>query len=316
MSELKDGAPTGRLNNDGTLAEVNCYALKPDGSHRPCGTRWIPVTDEMRKQIQGVSTVSMIHVTPEVAEQLANWDPSPKGDHSVITTLTVGELRPLEQMALKMAESIGTASIMGTAAVDIASPGVPLALTNDTSVSLSPLGSEANTTGKVSTKDDQLQYANQVNASAGVLASGGSVSVLPPPSESDVDSPASPYVTVTVPYPGAACTNDDEDRRQHERRDFKEENSGGNVNYYCVPIDHPKRPERAPYVFEVEDLIQALNMTFHEGTVLKSLVRSCVERELGMRKVGADYVRDAEKMIHSSQETLRVRKLRGKRGLK
>ena len=99
-------------------------------------------------------------------------------------------------------------------------------------------------------------------------------------------------------------------------RPVQEENSGGNVNYYCVPIDRPKRPERAPYVFEVEDLVQALNMTFHEGTVLKSLVRSCVERELGMRKVGGDYIRDAEKMAHSSQETLRIRRIRAEKGLK
>jgi hypothetical protein len=80
------------------------------------------------------------------------------------------------------------------------------------------------------------------------------------------------------------------------------EHSGFNVNYYSVPIDHPKRPERAPYVFEVEDLIQALNLSFHEGTVLKSLVRQATERELGLAKQGGDAIRDAEKMIHSSKE--------------
>lgn len=97
-----------------------------------------------------------------------------------------------------------------------------------------------------------------------------------------------------------------------ERR--KVENSGFNVNYYSVEIKHPKRKDRAPYIFEVEDLIQALNLGFHEGTILKSLVRSATERELGLAKVGNDAIRDAEKMVHSSQEELRARKL--KRGLK
>ena len=93
----------------------------------------------------------------------------------------------------------------------------------------------------------------------------------------------------------------------------KPEHSGHNVNYYSVEITHPKRPEREPYTFEVEDLIQALNLGFHEGTILKSLVRSATERELGLLKQGGDAVRDAEKMVHSSQELLRARKLqRGK----
>jgi hypothetical protein len=90
----------------------------------------------------------------------------------------------------------------------------------------------------------------------------------------------------------------------------KGEHSGGNVNYYSVPIKNPKRPERPPYIFEVEDLIQALNLGFHEGNVLKSLVRSATERELGLIKRGGDALRDAEKMVHSSQEILRDRKLK------
>lgn len=90
----------------------------------------------------------------------------------------------------------------------------------------------------------------------------------------------------------------------------KGEHSGGNVNYYSVPITNPKRSEREPYIFEVEDLIQALNLGFHEGTVLKSLVRSATERELGLAKQGGDAIRDAEKMVHSSQEILRDRRLK------
>lgn len=88
------------------------------------------------------------------------------------------------------------------------------------------------------------------------------------------------------------------------------EHSGFDVNYYCIPILHPKREGKEPYVFEVEDLIQALNMGFHEGTVLKSLVRSAAERELGLKKQGGDALRDAEKMVHSSKEHHRALKIK------
>lgn len=88
------------------------------------------------------------------------------------------------------------------------------------------------------------------------------------------------------------------------------EHSGHNVNYYSVPIKYPKRPERLPHIVEVEDLIQALKLNFHEGTVLKSLIRSATERELGLVKQGGDAIRDAQKMVHSSQELLRDRKIR------
>lgn len=105
----------------------------------------------------------------------------------------------------------------------------------------------------------------------------------------------------------------DHERRSEDRR-VPPEHSGHNVNYYSVPVPHPKRPEREPYIFEVEDLIQALNLNFHEGTVLKSLVRSATERELALIKLGGDAIRDAEKMIHSSQEILRDRKLKQLKG--
>ncbi len=97
------------------------------------------------------------------------------------------------------------------------------------------------------------------------------------------------------------------EQRHGDRR--TPEHSGGNVNYYSVEIKHPKRPERTPYVFEVEDLIQALNMGFHEGTILKSLIRAATERELGLLKQGGDAIRDAQKIIHSGKELLRAREL-------
>jgi hypothetical protein len=85
------------------------------------------------------------------------------------------------------------------------------------------------------------------------------------------------------------------------------EHSGFNVNYYCVDIKRPKRPEWQPYQAEAEDIIEALGMTFAEGTVFKSLWRSCAARTLGKLKLGGDDVRDAEKMCYYSQRTLAQR---------
>lgn len=69
--------------------------------------------------------------------------------------------------------------------------------------------------------------------------------------------------------------------------------TGGNVNYYLIKVDKPKRLE--PYVAEVEDLIESLNMTFAEGTLLKSLVRLCKLRQDG-GKPGSTSLYEAEKI--------------------
>lgn len=86
----------------------------------------------------------------------------------------------------------------------------------------------------------------------------------------------------------------------------KEENSGGDVDYYVCVISEPKR-QRA-YIAECEDIIEALNMDFAEGTVFKSLWRSCAERALGLKKQGNNAVRDAEKMVYSSNRVLAIRR--------
>lgn len=62
--------------------------------------------------------------------------------------------------------------------------------------------------------------------------------------------------------------------------------SGGNVNYYLLKIDDPKRLR--PYEAEAEDIIEALEMTFAEGNVFKALWRSCAMRVRGHGKRGAD----------------------------
>ncbi len=66
----------------------------------------------------------------------------------------------------------------------------------------------------------------------------------------------------------------------------KKEFSGGNVDYYLLNIAEPKR--LPPYMVECEDIIEALNMTFAEGNVLKSLWRSCNMRVHGHGKRGQD----------------------------
>lgn len=71
--------------------------------------------------------------------------------------------------------------------------------------------------------------------------------------------------------------------------------SGGDNNYYLIPIPNPKRLE--PYVAEVEDIIEALEMTFAEATVLKSLVRAAAGRQ-GRGKPGNTYLYDAQKIVY------------------
>lgn len=86
--------------------------------------------------------------------------------------------------------------------------------------------------------------------------------------------------------------------------------SGGNVNYYLVVVNHPKR--LVPYQAEAEDIIEALGMTFAEGCAFKALWRSCAARTLGVVKEGADAngVYDAEKIVYYGNRILVQRKLK------
>ncbi len=69
--------------------------------------------------------------------------------------------------------------------------------------------------------------------------------------------------------------------------------TGGNVNYYLIDITNPKRLD--PYVVEVEDIIEALNMEFAEGTILKSLIRYCKLKQ-GLGKPGSSEKYEAKKI--------------------
>ena len=78
----------------------------------------------------------------------------------------------------------------------------------------------------------------------------------------------------------------------------QKEITGGDVNYYLINITNPKRLE--PYVVEVEDLIEALNMEFAEGTILKSLIRYCKLKQ-GLGKPGSSKKYEAEKIKYYSE---------------
>lgn len=81
--------------------------------------------------------------------------------------------------------------------------------------------------------------------------------------------------------------------------------TGGNVNYYLIEVAHPKR--NTPYVCEVEDLIESLNMTFAEGTILKSLVRLCkLRQDLG--KPNSNPIYEAEKIKYYADRLLVITK--------
>jgi hypothetical protein len=81
--------------------------------------------------------------------------------------------------------------------------------------------------------------------------------------------------------------------------------TGGNVNYYLISVNYPKRLE--PYTAEVEDLIESLNMTFAEGTILKSLVRLCKLRQ-NSGKLGSSDLYEAEKIKYYGDRVLDITK--------
>lgn len=70
--------------------------------------------------------------------------------------------------------------------------------------------------------------------------------------------------------------------------------SGGSVDYYKVRVANPTS-QAAPYTAEVNDLIEALGMTYAEGNVLKAIVRHALVRQ-GRGKPGSTTLYEAEKI--------------------
>lgn len=85
---------------------------------------------------------------------------------------------------------------------------------------------------------------------------------------------------------------------------MRNENSGGDVNYYQVKVTHPKRTE--PYVAECEDIIAHLGMDFFEGEAFKAAWRKAAQRTLGVGKEGNTALRDAQKMAHYGARCLAI----------
>lgn len=93
--------------------------------------------------------------------------------------------------------------------------------------------------------------------------------------------------------------------REQEEELNEPEYTGASVSYYKIPVDNPISGAN-PYVAECIDLIEALDLSFAEGNVLKSLVRRAVARKYGTAKKGYDDgLYDAEKMVFFSERVLK-----------
>lgn len=332
--QIKDGKPTGRLNARNQM-EVSLYVQ--DGDRKiPIGSRWVDITDEQRKLIEGQRvSVASYGVSNEVLSQVASLE------------VKVGQQG--NPMFLKTEACIAHANVPDRNGNVLSSEALKAYVERDAVVDApakEPIGKvflvEDQPADAASVAGTYPRFADGHNCKLAINDKGQVVAdrntVIPDafghPNNGKVELTDDTIMThegavqtaefkgqvhlIGMPC-GTSDTRVQECIAAHEQRIItrdqaatkpaQREHSGFNVNYYSVHIANPKRPERPPYTFEVEDLIQALGMTFHEGTVLKSLVRSCVEREFGIGKVGGDTIRDAEKMVHSSTETLRIRKL-------
>lgn len=73
------------------------------------------------------------------------------------------------------------------------------------------------------------------------------------------------------------------------------EHSGGPVDYYQVAVNDPTTKDRAAYMTECNDIIEALELTFAEANILKALWRTAAARQ-GKVKEGNTDLYDAEKI--------------------
>lgn len=70
--------------------------------------------------------------------------------------------------------------------------------------------------------------------------------------------------------------------------------TGGSSDYYKVKVDNPTSPEVEPYIAECNDIIEALNLSFAEGNIVKAIWRIAKNR-MGEGKLGVSNLYDAEK---------------------
>ncbi len=84
----------------------------------------------------------------------------------------------------------------------------------------------------------------------------------------------------------------------------KREYTGGSVNYYRVPVSFPTTPEQDRYIAECNDIIEALDLNYAEGNVLKALWRIAANRKGKSKRGYKDGVYDAEKIVFFGQRVL------------
>ena len=92
---------------------------------------------------------------------------------------------------------------------------------------------------------------------------------------------------------------------------WKRSRFGGSVDYYQLYIEHPTTPKRKPYTVECNDIIEALQLDYAEGNVLKAIWRTAAKR-VGKMKRNHDELYDAEKVVFFGKRLVE----RAKRNLK
>ena len=85
--------------------------------------------------------------------------------------------------------------------------------------------------------------------------------------------------------------------------------SGGSVNYYLQIV--PGSRNLSDTTVEIEDIIEALAMSFAAGNVFKALVRICKLR-MDLGKPGSTKIYEVEKVLYYSKRTLVVSNRRWK----
>lgn len=84
-------------------------------------------------------------------------------------------------------------------------------------------------------------------------------------------------------------------RTKYRRKNIEKKLTGGSSDYYKVNITNPTSPELEPYTAECNDIIEALNLSFAEGNILKAIWRIAKNRT-GEGKPGVSNLYDAEKI--------------------
>lgn len=83
--------------------------------------------------------------------------------------------------------------------------------------------------------------------------------------------------------------------------------TGGSSDYYEVEVKKPTKKYRCSYTAECNDIIEALNLNFAEGNIMKALWRRAKAR-MGGGKVGTTSLYDAEKCQFFSERLVEQEK--------